>query len=234
MTTMLKNTLALFASAIALLGAPALRAQVLTFNVDLNTATLSADSANAPFDLDFQLNYGNSALASNTVTLSAFTFTGGSALGSAVTSGSATGSLASSVALTANSTHPFSELFQQFSSGTTDIKFTATVNEPGPNVGVPTQFSAAILDQSLGFPAQLFTTAPDTASLVTLDLSASNTIANVGAYTSTSSADGNTAVPGVMASITAIPEPSTTAAIFGGVVMMFAFVTRRFGRTQTA
>ena len=226
----MKNTLALFASAIALLCVPALRAQVLTFNVDISTAGLAADSANAPLDLDFNLQYGNSALASNTVTLSNFSFLGGSALGTPVVSGSATGSLSSTVSLLASSAHPFSDFYQQFSAGTTDIKFTATVTEPGPDVGVPTEFTAAILDNSLGFPAQLYTTAPDTMSLVTLALSSSNTIGNVKTYSAFSSADGNTAVSGVFA---AIPEPSTTAIILGGVVMLFAFCARRFDRWQT-
>lgn len=232
MKTLLKNTFALFATAIALLSAPAMRAQVLTFNVDIATAGLSADSANAPFNLDFNLHYGNSALASNTVVLSNFSFTGGSALGSPVLGGSATGSLGSSVSLLANSTHAFSDFYQQFSAGTTDIKFTATVTEPGPDVGIPTEFTAAIFDNSLGSPAQLFTTAPDTLSLVTLNLSSSNTIANVKTYSAFASADGNTALSGVQA-LAAIPEPSTTAALFGGVVLMFSFCVRRFGRQQT-
>ncbi len=229
MNTAFRNTLALIASAIALLCAPALRAQVLTFNVDIVTAGLSANSANAPFDLDFQLNYGNAALASNTVALSNFSFTGGTALGSPVLSGSATGSLGSTVSLTASSAKPFNEFYQQFSSGTTDIKFTATVTEPGPDIGIPTEFSAAILDNSLGSPAQLFTTAPDTLSLVTLSLSSSNTIGNVKTYAAFASADGNTSLTGVFA---AIPEPSTTAAILGGIVMMAACYARRFGKRQ--
>jgi hypothetical protein len=136
------------------------------------------------------------------------------------------------VSLLANSTHSFSDFYQQFSAGTTDIKFTATVTEPGPDVGAPTEFAATILDNSLGSPAQLFTTAPDTLSLVTLNLSSSNTIDNVKTYSAFASADGNTNVTGVVA-LVAIPEPSTTVAIFGGVVMMFAFCARRFGRLQT-
>jgi hypothetical protein len=229
-----KSSLTLLASVIALLSAPALRSQTLTFLVDINTSTLSADSANAPFYLDFTMDYGNSALASNTATLSLFSLTGGTAVGSATTTGSASGSLTSTVALTASSTHPESEFYQQFSSGVTDIKFKETVTETGPDVGTPSEFTASILDSSLGFPAQLFTTAPDTASLVTLDLNASNTLANIGTYASLTSADGNTSVPGVTASITAIPEPSTTAAMFGCAVAIFAFSARRFRKRQMA
>lgn len=232
----LKHSLTLTASAFALYALPAIHAQTLTFNVDINTAALQAqDGANGPFDLDFQLNYGNSSLAASTATLSNFVLTGGSATGSAVATGSATGSLNSgSVALTANSAHTNNELYQQFTSGVTDIQFTATVTETGPDIGTPTSFTTAILDNSLGSPAQLYTTAPDTASLVTLSLNSANTLSNVGAYTSTFSADGNTPVTGVTASISAIPEPSTTAAIIGGAALLIAFYARRSGKLQIA
>jgi hypothetical protein len=231
MNTALRNSLTLLTAAVALLAAPALRAQVLTFNVDISTAALAAqDGANAPFDLDFIMDYGNSSLASNTTTLSNFVLTGGTAVGSAVVaSGTASGSLGSTISLTASSAHPDSEIYQGFSSGVSNISFTASVTETGPNTGLTqSDFKAAILDNSLTFPAQLYTTAPDTASLVYLTLNASNTLSNVGAYTSTASADGNTAVTGVTASITAIPEPSTTAAIIGCAAVMFALFARRF------
>ena len=235
MYTNLKNSLPLLASAVALLSAPALRSQTLSFDVDIVTSALGTqDAANAPFDLDFQLNYGNSSLATNTATLSNFQLTGGSAVGSAVASGSATGNLGGAVTLTASAAHPSNELYQQFSSGVTNIQFTATITETGPDIGIPTEFTASILDNSLGSPAQLFTTAPDTASLVTLDLNSANTLANVGAYTSVSSADGNTPVTGVTATITPIPEPSTTAAMIGAAAALFAFCARRFGRVQNA
>jgi hypothetical protein len=233
MNTAFKNSLTLLAAALALLGAPALRAQVLTFNVDINTATLAAqDGANAPFYLDFSMVYGGDvSLASNTATLSNFALTGGTALGSAVTSGTASGNITSTAALTASSTHPSSVLYQEFSSGVTNISFTASVTETGPDVGTPTVFSTAILDNSLGSPPQqLYTTAPDTESLVLLNLNSANTLSNVGTYTSISSADGNTPVTGVTASVTAIPEPSTTAAIVGAAAVLFALCARRFNR----
>jgi hypothetical protein len=233
MNTALKNNLTLLAFVTALLGAPRLQAQ--TFDVNLNTAALSAeDSANAPFYLDFQLNYGSTPESANTVTLSNFQFTGGGALGAATTNGTASGSLASAVSLTASSASQFNELFQQFASTTTDIQFTATVSENGPNGVTPTEFSTSILDSSLGFPAQLFTTAPDTESLVTLNLKSSDTVGSVGAFTSVSSADGNTPVTGVTATITAIPEPSMTAAAFGVVALALACFARRSGKLGLA
>jgi hypothetical protein len=232
MNKALKNSLTFFAAAIALLNAPALRAQTLAFNVNLNTATLnSQDSANTPFYLDFQLNYG-SGQPTSTVTLSNFQFTGGSASGSPTLIGTASGSLSSGASLTASSSSDLNELYQQFSAATTDIKFTATVSENGSG-GTPTEFTAAILDNSLGFPAQLYTTAPDQESLVTLDLSSSATLGSVGGFTSISSADTNTAVTGVGATIS-VPEPSTTAAILGGAALMLAFYARRSRRLPLA
>jgi hypothetical protein len=226
MNLILKNSLTLLAVSAALLGAPVLRAQ--TFDVNINTASLAAqDGANAPFFLDFQLNYGSNPEPANTVTLSNFQFTGGSALGTATTSGLASGSLGSGVSLTANSSNQFNELFQVFSSSTTDIQFTATVSQNGPNGVTPTEFTTAIMDNSLGFPAQLFTTAPDTASLVTLNLGTGDTLGSVKSYTSLTSADGNTSVTGVTATITAIPEPSTTAAVFGCAALAIALLARR-------
>ncbi len=229
MNAALKNSLILAAAAFSLLGAPAMRAQSLTFTVDINTAGLSADSANAPFYLDFAMIFGNSSLASNTATLSNFSLTGGTAVGSAVVaSGSATGNLGGTITLTESAAHPDSEIYQQFSAGTTDIQFKATVTETGPDVGPPSTFSTSILDNSLTFPAQLYTTAPDTQSLVLLNLDASNTIANVGAYTALQSADGNTPITGVTA-LVAIPEPSSYAAILGCAGLLLAFFARRSG-----
>lgn len=224
MNTVLKSSLALLATGIALLSQSAARAQSFTFNVDLVTANLAQDAANAPFDLDFQLNNGNGTVT-NTVTLSNFVFSNGSALGSATTNGLATGDLTSAVVLTANSTSQFNELFQQFSAGTTNISFTATVSQNGSG-STPTEFAAAILDNSLGFPAQIYTTAPDTASLVTLNLGTANTLSNVGTFTSTASADGQTPVTGVSAAV--IPEPATTAALYGSAAVLLAFGARRF------
>jgi hypothetical protein len=232
MNIALKTKLALLATAIALLSAPALRAQVLTFDVNINTAALNAqDSANTPFYLDFQLNYGNSLGPANTVTLSNIQFTGGSALGTPTTDGTVSGSLDSgTVSLTASSSSQLNELYQPFSASTSDISFLATVSEAGSGT-TPTEFTTALMDSSLGFPAQLYTTAPDTESMVVLNLSPTNTLANVGAYQTVSSADGLTTVTGVT---TAVPEPSTTAAIVGCVAMMFAFCARRFRKPQVA
>jgi hypothetical protein len=221
-----KNRLALIASAIALSTLSARASETFVFNADINTASLSQEAADAPFDLDFQLLFGNSSLPSNTVTLSNFVFTGGSATGTPVLSGSATGSLLNTVTLTASSAHTDAEFYQQFLSGVTDISFTATVTEAGPDIGTPTEFAASILDNSLGFPAQIYTTAPDTASLITLDLNTDNTLADVQTYAPVSSADGNT-------SLASVPDQGSTAALLGCAVLGLAYFGRRFGMVRS-
>jgi len=232
MNTVFKNKLALVALATALLSAPVTRAQFLNFNVDLNTAALGAqNSANAPFYLDFQLNYGGSTNPATTVTLSNFQFTGGSAMGSATTLGTASGSMGSTLTLSASSSSQLNELYQQFSTGTTDISFTAHVSGAGFDV-TPTSLSVAIMDNSLGSPAQIFTSAPDTESMVFVNIDPTKTASDVQAYMSVSSADGNTPLSGVVASVTPVPEPSTYAAIMGGAAVGVAFLRRRLGKAQ--
>jgi len=231
MNTSLKNKVTLLALAMALLNTPAAQAQVLNFGVTLNTAGMSADSANTPFFLDFQLNTGSAASPADTVTLSGFSFTGGSVIGTPTTTGTATGTMTSQVVLAASTSSQFNELYQQFGSGTTAIHFTASVHEPDLG-GTPSSFTTAIMDSSLGFPAQIFTTAPDTASMVVLNLSPTNTIGNVGGFMGVSSADGVTTLSGISTAIT-VPEPSTTAAIAGGVVALAALYFRRLRKLPT-
>lgn len=222
---------ALFALASALCSVSALRAQTLIFDVDINTSGLSTVSAAAPFYLDFAMTYGNSSLAASSATLSNFTFTGGTALGSAGLSGGASGSLTSSVSLAASSTNTSSEFYQQFSAGVTDIQFQVSITEPGPNPqGTPSQFTASILDSSLGDPAQIYTTAPDSASLVMLTLNAANTASSVNYYTSVSTADGVTS----LGEVTAVPEPATTAAILGCIGLGLVAGARRWAKKRAA
>jgi hypothetical protein len=225
-----KNKLALFASAIALITVPARAAQTLVFDVNIDTAGLGAELADAPFYLDFQLLYGNSSLAANTATLSNFDFSGGIAAGSPVLIGSAAGSLSSTVALTASSTHTDSEFYQAFQPTVTDISFLATVTETGPDIGTPSEFSASILDSSLGFPAQIYTTAPDTESLVEVNLNSSNTVGDVRTYAGVSSADGNTPLAGVVANV---PDQGATAALVASALLALACFGRRFGVSRS-
>jgi hypothetical protein len=226
MNKIMNNKFALVASAIALITVPARATQTLVFDVNIDTAGLSSAFADAPFDLDFQLLYGNSSLASNTATLSNFVFTGGAATGSPVLIGSATGDLSSTVTLTASSTNTDSEFYQSFLPTVSDISFLATVTEKGPDIGTPTEFTASILDNSLGFPAQIFTTAPDTESLIVLDLNSSNTIDDVHSYAGVSSADASTPLVGV---VTSVPDRGTTAVFLAGAALALACFGRCFG-----
>jgi hypothetical protein len=231
MNVVLTPKFALLALAGALLVIPAVKAQSLVFNVDLNTAGLSTNTANAPFYLDVAMSYGNSSLTTSSATINNFLFTGGNPTGSSFTTGTASGDFASSVSLTASNATGGAELYQQFSPGVTDIHFQVTVNEPGPNPqGTPSEFTVSLMDSSLGSPAQIFTSAPDQLNLVTLNLNASNTTSNVNYYSGTSSADGLTplSVSAGPESLSAVPEPSSTAAIMGGVSMLFAAGVRRF------
>ncbi len=215
----MKHRLAALALALASLAAPALRAQ-FNFHINLNTAALSG-AANAPFFLDFQLNQG-SGLLSNAVTLTNFTFTGGSATGSPSLFGNAIGSLGTSVTLTDTSASPFNEFFQGFSAGTTNIQFNVSVSQLAGGA-IPDEFTTAILDSELGNP-QIGTNAPDTVSLVTLNLGAANTIANVSTYASTAPA-GVTASAAPITGLVAVPEPSSYA--FAGTAMLAGIAALR-------
>jgi hypothetical protein len=243
MKTVLPHRLTILAAAVALLGVPALRSQTLDFNVNINTAGMSVDSANAPFYLDFGLNYGSSASATSTAVLSNFAFTGGGAVGSAVpVSGSATGNFTSTVTLTADSASPTNELYQEFGTGVTNISFNAAITEPdtAANEATSTYFTAAILDSEYGTPGSpstglsaatnaLLTSANDVADLVTLTLASSNTVANVATWTALYSSAGDVPITGVTATAaSAVPEPATSAVWLGGAVVLFAFGVRRF------
>ena len=128
--------------------------------------------------------------------------------------------------LTASSTNTDSEFYQSFLPTVSDISFLATVTEKGPDIGTPTEFTASILDNSLGFPAQIFTTAPDTESLIVLDLNSSNTIDDVHSYAGVSSADASTPLVGV---VTSVPDRGTTAVFLAGAALALACFGRCFG-----
>lgn len=231
MNTRLKNGLSLAGFALAVICAPGLKAQTFNFNVDLNTSGLSADTANEPFSLEFDLNQGSDTSAVDTVTLSNFQFTGGAPTGSSTLTNGATGDLAANLAggvsLTdaANSLNSF---LQNFTPTTTDIKFSVAVSQNSAGL-TPTLFETAIDDSSGsgGSTVELATTAADTTGLVELNLSTSNTLSDVGTYTSTSPSP-----TGISA--TAIPEPTTTAAIYGFAAIALVAFARRYGQQQLA
>ncbi len=218
MKAYINTTAASLGLALALIGASDLKAN-LNFRVDIDTASL-AGAANGPFFLDFQLNEGSGSLT-NAVTLSDFVFDGGSATGTASTWGNASGSLSNNIWLSDDPTSPFNEIFQGFSAGTTGIHFEASITQQIPGA-TPDGFFVSILDSENNFP-QIDTDAPDGVSLVALNINSSNTISDLGAYSSTSPL-------GVVASVgTPVPEASTMGMVFGGFALGLAGL-RRFGR----
>ena len=191
------------------------RAQNLTYHVDLNVASLLAAATQGPYYLDFQLTGdGLPAAATNSVLVSNFKFTLGSAVGTPVSYENAAGNMNFSVVLSLDSGDTLNELYQQFSTTTTDIQFdvTSTANASGIT---PDLFSVSILDKSLG---QIATTAPDGVSLVTETINGSVPAPSVRYYRSTSPA-------GVVAS--AVPEPKTFAAVLAGLTILILTTLRQ-------
>ena len=183
-----------FVAACTMLCAVTSQAGTLSFEVDINTSPL-LNNLNGPFSLDFQLNPGTGA-ATNTVNLTNFAFTAGSATGSPSLSGNATGSLGSSVSLS-DASDTFSEFYQGFAATTTHISFDASVTE-NVDPTTPDAFVMAILDKNL---FNIPTTGLGD-SLLLLNINASNlSLANVQTFSSTS--------PDAGATVTASPEPGT-------------------------
>jgi hypothetical protein len=178
----------------------------LTFFLTLNVASLVSD-INGPFSLDLQLAPGSDNIV-NTVTLTNFTFTGGSATGSPnFTAGGATGSLTSTVTLT-NSSPIDNELAQAFSSGVTQIQFHVdqTVNpETGVNA-VPDQFNVFIDDNNSATGFFVPTTDPTgNDTLLSSTIIEGESLGDLNTYSSTSPDAG------VTASVSTVPEPTSAA-----------------------
>ena len=199
--------------------APAAQAAI-NYHVTINTAALNSAPANAsaPFSLDFALTDGSGTFAvPNTVTLSNFTFGGGAAVGAATTTAGASGNLGSTVMLSDTSAFP-TELFQQFTPGTTlgfDVSMT-TLSDPG---NTPDAFAVAILDNNLNN----ITTNGLGDSLVLANISSTLTPQGVQFFQGT----------GDFAGVSAIPEPGTV--LFGvALVGALGLARRRQQKTTIA
>lgn len=217
-------SLSLLTGACLLLSAQISRAD-LAFHIDINTASLVGNAA-APFSLDFQLSQGNGL--SNTVTLSHFTFTGGSATGSPTVTSGVTGDLGSTVVLH-DTGSAINEFYQGFSGATTAIGFdvSTTLNASG---GTPDLFTVSILDNSL---ANIQTTSPGSGTVSATDYLAGApidvTTVVASATTYTSNVSGST-TPGVTASVTAVPEPAAYGYTIGLGALMVLLARRAKAR----
>lgn len=203
------------ALAAALLACAAETRAALSYTVYLNTASLIGNT-NAPFSLDVVLGSGSQTPNSdNTITLSNFIFTNGSAGAVSYNTGGEMGSMSSTVTLT-NSAQA-NELAQQFSNSVTQIQFSVSMTS-NTNNPFPDQFNVAILDGGLNNVA---TTDPSGGNtLVSVDINTGQTLNSVHTYRSTA----NSAGPGITA---AVPEPASTAGMLLGILGTFGWFVRR-------
>jgi hypothetical protein len=211
---------ALFVTSLLLALAPAARATNfpdLTYLVTLtlNPSFDTSNNSNGPFSLDFQLDTGSGAPnIVNTVKLTSFTFTGGSASATPdFTSGGESGSIASGITLTTGPTpvaQGDNEYAVQFSPGVTKITFKVdeTPNSELVTSGtpVPDQFNVAILDNGLN---NIPTTDFLADTLVSSAISDSETVGSVDTFSSISPDGGVVAI--------ATPEPHSV--ILGLIAM---------------
>lgn len=197
--------LALFALVCAVSAVPAARAD-LTYNVDVNTTSLIGNPS-APFYVDFQSLFGSGL--PQTVTVSNFTLTGGSLVGSGTPFGDVTGSLATSLVLKPSSSSFLNEYYQQFSANVSDIKFTVNLTTNAV-VSTPTSFVFAILDHNLE-------------NIPTTGVGDSLLFANINGRNSDITAATGL---GVLVTATPVPEPSTYG-LFAAALAAVGIAVRR-------
>ena len=191
----------------------------LDYTVTVSTASLVAN-VNEPFSLDFVLGSGSQFPdADNTVKLTNFVFTGGSAGAVSYSNGGETGSTASGITLT-NSAED-NELATYFSNTVTSISFnvdeTSNTNNPFPD-----QFDVAILDSGLN---NIPTTDPSGGNTLLLEnINTAQTLASVNTYQSTVTGEA----PGV--TVSAVPEPGSAVGLLAGLGVLGLFVRAKARR----
>ena len=202
----------------------------LTYDVTIQNLNL-LPSAGADYSLDLQLITG-SGNQTNSVTLSNFVFTGGTASGTPdFTNGNESGSLASSVVLTSNSnpnTAIDNEFAEAMSAGVTSISFqvqqTPNTETVTSGTAIPEQLNVAILDNGLN---NITTTDPTgDGNLVSSVLGENSTLATVNTYSGTGPDAGVTVVVGAEA----VPEPRSAVLGLLAAGVMFGLLRKRFVR----
>jgi hypothetical protein len=190
------------------------QAEAAFYHFDINTGALTNDSGN-PFSLDFTLNSGGTF--SNTITLSNFVFTGGTATtGTDTATGSVSGSLGGTLTLTSGATF-FNDFYQAFSNGTTDIQF--DLNTTTVLGGTPDKFSVSILDNNI---LPIFTTDSVNSTLAQLEIHTNTGVDPIVVSTYPSIAPSPTGV-----TATVVPEPASCTGLIGGLGMLLATRRRR-------
>jgi hypothetical protein len=204
-----------FVTLTSVLLAAAASARADSFDVSLNTASLSSAQI-----LAFGLTDGD-GVADNNVTLSGFAFGGGSAVGSPDYQGTTgvSGDLGSMINMNDSG---FSALFtQQFDAGSS-ISFLLNITNNFAG-GTPDAFAMYVCDTSLNcYSDDINTQAMLVLNLTGATLSPSSFILNA------ASAQGLPAPVVTVASGTStVPEPSSLILFLGGIVALFAASTLR-------
>ena len=190
----------------------------LTYNVTLDLSSLN-QFPNSPFALDLQLVTG-SGNQTNTVTLSNFVFTGGTATGTDFSFGNVSGAFGTSLVLTSNSnpnTATDNEFAEFISAGATQVTFhvdqTPNSETVGSGTAIPEQFNVAIVDSTLD-------------NVATTDPSGANTLLTspLGSNSTTSTVSQFTLNPA------AAPEPNAGFLGFVAAGLMGVLLRKRFNR----
>lgn len=204
------------------IGARVMTANPVTYSVTINTTSLVG---NGPFYLAFQLASGaaSGTNGNNTVSLSNFAFTGGSAGSTIDLSGGASGSFSSGVNLSDMNSSFFNEMDQNFTPGSSLSFWVTFSNNAAVGSASPDLFTMSLLDKTgLGIP----TTDPSgNQTMLTLTARGGLT-AGVGVW-GTSTGQTSYTVPVPSASL--VPEPASITLLGMGTAALL--LLRRGRRT---
>ncbi len=185
----------------------------LSFKVDLDVSTLAANAGtDGPFALDFTISGTHDSAYIHGVSITGGIFDSASIS----TTGPASGDLASptaAVSILSNASNAFNDFSEAFGPNTTDIKFTAEVSQ----LSSTDTFTFGILDNTGNLVA---TTDPSGINnLGEVDITPTISLASVKKFTTTAE--------GTVTPLVTVPEPSTVAALLGGVAMLVGLRRRR-------